>query len=193
MARPRTIEERDLIAALARVFATYGYDGASLAHLAQATGLQRASLYHRFPGGKAQMAEEVLKAVGDWVEAEVVAPLCGAGPPRERLTRALGAFNRLYEGGTRACLLNMLSAPGAGDEPLRPAIGAAFDTLTAAFAHLARDAGQPDAAAQAFGERAVMLVQGSLVMCRGTGRTAPFTNALTRIEDDLFPRMEALS
>lgn len=185
MARPRSIDEPDLIAGLALAFGKYGYDGASLAHLSRATGLQRASLYHRFPGGKAQMADEVLKAVDTWVSDEVVAPLTGDGPPKERLGRALEAFNRLYDGGKRACLLNMLSAPRAEDGPIRPAIGAAFARLIAAFTHLARDAGEDEPAAKAFGEKAVMLLQGSLVLCRGTGETEHFIHALRQIEIDL--------
>jgi len=62
MARRATIEDDDLICKLTDVFRNVGYDGASLAVLADATGLKKASLYHRFPGGKEQMAEEVFKA-----------------------------------------------------------------------------------------------------------------------------------
>jgi AcrR family transcriptional regulator len=77
MPRPRSIEEDDLIGRLARVFREVGFEGASLSILAQATGLQRASLYHRFPGGKQQMAEEVLTTTGAWLEAKVLQVLSG--------------------------------------------------------------------------------------------------------------------
>ena len=191
MARPRSIDEPDLIAALARIFGDVGYEGASLSQLARATGLQKASLYHRFPGGKAQMAEEVLKALQAWVEGEVLAHLNGDGPPSERLHRALASFATIYDGGARACLLNMLSTPRQEDGPLSPAIHAAFTALIDGFTRLARDAGQDAATARATGERAVMLVQGSLVLCRGTRSNAPFARALASIEHDLIPSQGA--
>eukprot|EP01034_Spumella_vulgaris_P003226 gene3226-4166_t len=34
---------------LTEVFTRFGYDGASMELLSQATGLKKASLYHRFP------------------------------------------------------------------------------------------------------------------------------------------------
>ena len=54
------ITDGQLTEALTRVFQTYGYDGATLSRISDATGLQRASLYHRFPGGKEEMAKFVL-------------------------------------------------------------------------------------------------------------------------------------
>ena len=44
MARPRSVTEDDLLARLARLFSEVGYEGASLSLLAEATGLQKASL-----------------------------------------------------------------------------------------------------------------------------------------------------
>ncbi len=60
MANVRKVEDEDLMHRLSEVFKEYGYEGASLAILSQASGLKRPSLYHRFPRGKQQMAEEVL-------------------------------------------------------------------------------------------------------------------------------------
>jgi len=50
------ITDAQLTDALTDVFRTYGYEGATLSRISEATGLQRASLYHRFPGGKEAMA-----------------------------------------------------------------------------------------------------------------------------------------
>ena len=40
---------------LFQLFRQHGYDGVSLAKIAAATELGKASLYHHFPGGKAEM------------------------------------------------------------------------------------------------------------------------------------------
>lgn len=193
MARPRTIDEANLIGSLAKVFADVGYEGASLAMLSKETGLQRASLYHRFPDGKAQMASAVLQYIDTWMEEHVLVHLNGDGPPKERLKSALENFSQLYDSGRKACLLNMLSSPRADDGPFRKSIGDAFKALTDGFAKLAKDSGHDADSAEVCGERAVMLIQGSLVMCRGTGTTEPFTNALKSIESDLLGKLEAVA
>ena len=54
--RPQKTLDEDVLAGLTEVFQSKGYEAASLQDLARATGLKKASLYHRFPGGKKQMA-----------------------------------------------------------------------------------------------------------------------------------------
>src|SRR5687767_6837809 len=63
LTRPMTkpvVDRADLLPLLAEVFRSHGYEGATLALISQATGLGKGSLYHFFPGGKAQMAADVL-------------------------------------------------------------------------------------------------------------------------------------
>ena len=48
-------ERADTLPALAEVFREYGYEGTSLARITKATGLGKGSLYHFFPGGKAEI------------------------------------------------------------------------------------------------------------------------------------------
>jgi TetR/AcrR family transcriptional repressor of lmrAB and yxaGH operons len=185
MARPRSIEEPALIAALARVFADVGYEGASLARLSRAAGLKKPSLYHRFPGGKQQMAEEVLAAVGVWLQDEVLNVLNGPGTPADRLARVAANLDGFYRGGRQSCLLNMLSSPHIAEGPFAPTIRSAFDQLVSGLAGLAADAGLP--APRQGAERAVMLLQGSLVMSRGLGTTEPFRNFLKMLPAELIP------
>ncbi|MFN0116420.1 MAG: TetR/AcrR family transcriptional regulator [Paracoccaceae bacterium] len=189
MARPRSVGEDDLIARLAGVFGEAGYHGASLAQLAEAAGLRKASLYHRFPGGKEQMAAEVLAAVLGRFGNEVIAPLTDSGaPPRSRLARVVPALDALYSGGRKSCLLNMLSSPRTGDGPFSPAIRAAFAVLIDAFARLATDAGHAPEAAQRRARRVVALMQGSLVVSRGSGSDEPFREFLRQLPGDLIAR-----
>lgn len=58
----KTLNVRDaLLEQLVVVFRERGYEGATLVQLAAATGLGKASLYHHFPGGKAEMAAVLLR------------------------------------------------------------------------------------------------------------------------------------
>lgn len=186
MARPQTIDEDALISRLAAVFRDVGYEGASLALLSEATGLQRASLYHRFPGGKREMAQEVLAAALTWFAENVLAPLKSDGAPKARLAVVAKQLDGFYDGGRKACLLNMLAAPRLEDGPFSPAIKNALEALIDAFAKLARDSGHAPKAALKRAERTVMMLQGSLVLCRGLGGADPFRAFLESLPGDLL-------
>lgn len=184
--RPQTIDEDVLISRLAAVFRDVGYEGASLALLSAATGLQKASLYHRFPGGKREMAQEVLATARSWFAENVLAPLHSDGAPKARLAFVAEQLDGFYDGGRKACLLNMLSAPRLQDGPFSAAIKKALEALIEAFAKLARDSGHAPKAARKRAERAVMLLHGSLVLCRGLGGVDPFRAFLKSLPGDLL-------
>ena len=186
MARHALVDEEELLSRLTRVFRDVGYDGASLAQLADAAQLKRASLYHRFPGGKAEMARAVLAAASDWLGEHVIAPLTASGPPAARLERAAANLAAFYDDGETACLLNLLSSPDMADGPFGDEIRRSFQTLIEAFARLAQDAGLDQATAARRAERAVMMMQGALVLSRGLGATAPFETFLQDLPDDLL-------
>lgn len=186
MARPQMVSDEDLIDRLSAVFSDVGYAGASMADLAAAAGLGKASLYHRFPNGKQQMAQEVLADAGGWLQHHVLAPLTTAGDPKERLANAVIAMDAFYRGGRKACLLNMLSAPRIEDGPFAPAVRSAMLAVMAAFATLARDAGASPQAAERRAEQAFMMLQGSLVLSRGLGSTEPFAACLATLSDTLL-------
>lgn len=188
MTRPSSIKDEALIAHLAEVFRDVGYEGASLAKLSAASGLQRASLYHRFPGGKQQMAEEVLSSAIDWTVENVIEPLTGEGDLRERWSRVRRALDKLYGAGRKSCLLNMLMTPRNAGGPFAGAIQSALAALVDAFSRFARQAGQPENEARRIGQRAVALIQGSLVLSRGLHDPKPFHDALDSIEAELMPK-----
>jgi TetR/AcrR family transcriptional regulator, lmrAB and yxaGH operons repressor len=186
MARTQSISEADLIGRLSLVFRDRGYEGAALADLASAAGLKKASLYHRFPGGKQQMAEEVMAAALAWYRSNVLEPLSEPGPPPSRLAAVVERLRGFYDGGRRACLLNMLSAPDAATSPFASTIKAAFEAIAAAFAGIARESGHAPAEARRRGDRAVMLLHGSLVMARGLASPAPFEAFLDDLPRELL-------
>lgn len=186
MARPQTIDDDDLIARLSGVFRAVGYAGASLSLLTQATGLQKASLYHRFPRGKQQMAEEVIAAAVAWYGANIFEPLKGGGAPEARLATVARNLDDFYASGGKACLLNMLAAPAEADGPFAAPIRAALEAIVEAFAGIARDAGHDAAAARARAERTAMLLHGSLVMSRGLGSSEPFRSFLSALPEELI-------
>jgi TetR/AcrR family transcriptional regulator, lmrAB and yxaGH operons repressor len=186
MARTQSVSDSDLIDRISGVFRRDGYSGASLASLAETAGLKKASLYHRFPGGKEQMAEEVLGAALEWYGTNILKPLAGPGRPRERLQEVTAKLDAFYAGGRQSCLLNMLASARQDESPFAAGIKSAFETVVAAFAALAREAGAPAEEAEMRAQRVVMLLHGSLVMSRGIGSGAPFQAFLASLPNDLI-------
>jgi TetR/AcrR family transcriptional regulator, lmrAB and yxaGH operons repressor len=174
MARPQMIDDADLLDRLSHTFRAVGYEGASLARLAQSAGMQKPSLYHRFPRGKRQMAEEVLSAARAWYVAHVFGPLAGDGIPADRIASVARALDAFYDGGKQACLLNLMSQPPSDASPFADPIREMFGALIDAFAAVAREAGVPPDAADARASRTVALLHGSLVLARGLNSVAPF-------------------
>ena len=81
------VERSQVLRALGEVFRAHGYEGASLTLITEATGLGKGSLYHLFPGGKEQMAAEVLADI-DAGSNSTSTRLCARPPiPRARSRR----------------------------------------------------------------------------------------------------------
>ena len=58
-----TRSREEIVLALFDLFRRAGYEGVSIGEISAATGLGRSSLYHYFPGGKADMAAAVIRAL----------------------------------------------------------------------------------------------------------------------------------
>jgi len=90
---------RDLILdAFARQLATVGYAGISLAGVAATAGIQKASMYHHFSGGKEQMYTEVALRYSDQLGARVSAAVSAPGGFEQRLV-ALAEASAEQHGG----------------------------------------------------------------------------------------------
>src|SRR5262252_8758293 len=107
--RPAKISKNKLYGALSDVFRRKGYDGASYADLMKATGLVKASLYHRFPGGKEEMVDAILSDVDREFAEYVVKPAFEAGAPIVRARKMARRLREFYKSGQLWCLLDTLT------------------------------------------------------------------------------------
>jgi len=186
MGRRATVSDEDLMDRLGDVFRDVGFEGASMTALAEAAGLKKASLYHRFPGGKHQMAEEALRSLVERFETGMLAALSSDAPPRARLQAMMRALDWFYDGGRKACLLNMLASPDWEHGPFNREIGAAFDALTDAMARTLEDAGFEPGAARRRAIKALAQIEGALVVSRGRTSMEPFQITLADLPEDLL-------
>ena len=70
-----------MLTAASSLFRARGYEGIGIAELLEKSGAPRGSLYFHFPGGKEQMANEVLAAIDLWFNEKIYAPLRAASDP----------------------------------------------------------------------------------------------------------------
>ena len=160
-------------------FRKHGYDGASLATLSKRTGLGKSSLYHHFPGGKEQMALDVLAhlnaALRPTFEAVEAQP-----DAKKKLKLMLDAIDAFYDGGKKACLLERLGASvdrARFGSPLR----ATFVDWISALTSICRAGGLSAAVSRRRAEAAVVRIEGALVVAAAMDDASIFTRSL----DDL--------
>ncbi|ARV61822.1 TetR family transcriptional regulator [Nostocales cyanobacterium HT-58-2] len=174
---------------LVNVFRQYGYEGATLSRISQATGLGKASLYHHFPNGKQEMAEAVLEYVSQWFHAAILEPLRHPGEPRKRIQAMNESLKQFYNCGRDACLLAIFSLGESNDlfhQQVNQMLSAWIDGLV----QVLEEAGLPTTQARQRAEDAVMQVQGALVLTRGLKSTAPFERILEQLPEQLLQKVE---
>ena len=88
--------------------------------------------------------------------------------------------------GERACPLNVLSAPMGAEGRFATAVRSTLQAWIDALAACMEGAGIRHDEARARAVQGVSLVQGSLVVSRGLGTTAPFQAALISLPDMLL-------
>ena len=175
---------------LFHLFRRHGYDGVSLAKIAEATGLGKASLYHHFPGGKAEMVEATLAYSGRWMAQNIIEPLQGEGEPRARLVEMCDRISTLYGAGEQPCLLASLTLGGSRDK-FHGAIGVRLRALIDAIAAVLIEAGLASELAQQRGEDAVIMIQGALIVSRGIDDPGPFQRAIAQLPERLWEGLPA--
>src|SRR5919197_1479958 len=69
-----------MIQSAALLFRRQGIEGTSFSDVLEHSGAPRGSIYHHFPGGKSQLAEEATRYAGDFIAAGLVTALAEDDP-----------------------------------------------------------------------------------------------------------------
>ncbi len=176
------VSDLEILNGLMSVFRAKGYDGASLNELAEATGLKKASLYHRFPGGKKEMTSAVLDFMKSCVDTKVYKVLSDEKTaPNQRLNEGLKNIKAVYNNGKEVCLYRSLSMD-TGMTLFGEQIEKGINQWLESFIILGKAMKLDDATATQFAKQTFIDVQGSLVLSKALGSTEPFQNAIQQIE-----------
>jgi TetR/AcrR family transcriptional repressor of lmrAB and yxaGH operons len=177
------ISRDDAIARIAEVFREQGFEGASLSAITAASGLGKGSLYNHFPGGKDQMAAEVLQHVDRWFETEIYTPLRATGRPRTAIVAMFEATDSYFRNGRRICLVGAFALDATRDR-FAAAVQDYFARWIAALAAALERGGA--GSARTLAETTVAGIQGALVLTRALDDPAVFGRQLEQLQARLL-------
>lgn len=172
-------EKADVIPMVAEVFRELGFEGASLSLITERTKLSKGSLYHFFPGGKEEMAAEILAHVHGWFVTQVFEPL-EREEPRAAIRAMWQAVDDYFRSGRRICLIGAFALDETRDRfarPIRTYFKRWIDALQGALVR----GGMTPASARAQAEEAVIGIQGALTLTRALNDKAIFTRTLNQL------------
>lgn len=178
-------ERRDVVPLLAEVFRTYGFEGASLARIAEGTGMGKGSMYNFFPGGKEEMAEAVLSEIDDWFRQQVFQPLRATEDVAQGVERMFTAVGRYFLSGRKVCLVGVF-ALGHERDRFAVKVQAYFAEWVQALATALQRGGRDADTALALAEDVVGGIQGALVLARAADEPDLFMRALRRMRQRLL-------
>ena len=172
-------EKSEILPLVAEVFRALGYEGASFSQITKLTGISKGSLFHVFPGGKEQMAAEILAGIDEWFVKNVYEPL-ETGEPEAALGHMWTETDIYFRSGGRICLVGAFALDATRDQ-LRAAIQTYFTRWVHALAGCLVRAGADATEASAFAEQAVLSIQGGLLLARAINDETVFARTLKRL------------
>jgi AcrR family transcriptional regulator len=174
----------DLLPSIADVVRRRGYDGTTMAELATVTGLGKATIYHHFPGGKAEVAQALARHAIAELDALAARHLRAQGPWNERLEAFVDGFAEYVDGGKANCLLATLVLTGAQDE-VDELVDVQMREWLQAVATAYTESGLGEKAARRRARELVIALHGGLVLARLLGGPKAFTQTVKRLHREL--------
>lgn len=169
-----------------RLLAERGYAGMELRDVAERGEAPRGSIYHHFPGGKAQLAAEAAELDGVRIRTGIERSLLERG-----LKETLVMFGEIFRRRS-AEDPSLIGCPVAAAALARPEDPALAEAATAAFeswegaiaAALEREGVTADRAAT-FAGMVISTVEGALVRARAAGDHSPLDSAIAGLKQAL--------
>lgn len=174
-----------ILEATGELFARQGYAGTGMSQIVSEGGAALGSIYHFFPGGKAQLCAESIRRSGELYLALIEGLLGGADNIVEGVRDFfLGAGEHLVlTDYADACPIATIALEVAStDEELRQATAEVFGSwVTAAARHLERG-GVPASEAGTLATFALAALEGAFILCRAHRSTDAIVSAAAYVQ-----------
>ena len=183
-ARPARTDARErMIRSAALLFRRQGIEGTSFADVLDHSGAPRGSIYHHFPAGKSQLAEEATRYAGEYIAAGLAAALAD-DDPLAAIRSFTESWLEVLRGDDFAAGCPILAAAVEGDRlpAARDAAGAAFEDWESLLADaFERNRVAPERA-RSVASLTVAAIEGGIVMARAQHSTKPLERVATEVE-----------
>ena len=185
---PRGSDSRErMLRGASELLGEYGAGATSIDRVLARTGAPRGSVYHHFPGGRAQLVEEAVTRSGDLMAKRIDAAVAAED---QDPVAALDSFfalwrERLTENGYRVgCPVAAVAAATNDEAPqLARSAAAVFARWQQALAAHFHRHGLAPARSTRLAAFVVAALEGAVIMCRAEQTTAPLDATATELRE----------
>ncbi len=181
--------------ASARLFRQQGLTGTGIKQILKEAGAGFSSLYHYFPGGKDQLATEVIRITGASFQHQVESTWDAAPDVTTAVKAVFDGAAALLEatGYADACpIATMALEVASTSEPLRAATAGVFSEWADAVTARLVTAGAGEGEARRLAFTVIALLEGGFLLCRATKSTEPLLaagrTAMTAVQQATPPK-----
>lgn len=163
-----------MIVSATQLFREQGLSGTGFRDVVTHSGAPRGSIYHHFPGGKNELAEEAVRFAGATVAGQIERA-AQAGSPQAMIQAFTGGWRRRLERSEfrAGCPVIAVAIEADAAPDVAAAAAEAFAAWEALLAQELRRSGIPRARAGRLATLTVTAIEGAVIQCRVARSTAP--------------------
>jgi AcrR family transcriptional regulator len=161
----------------------HGVEATSFSQVLEHSGAPRGSIYHHFPGGKAQLIEEATVHAGDIIVKLLTDAVERHQDPVAAVDAIADFWRTVMHNSDFAAGCPVLAATLEGDRSpaARDAARVAFERWQYLLADILRRAGVPEERARSLASMSISAIEGAVILARAQRSNAP----LERVVDEL--------
>jgi AcrR family transcriptional regulator len=170
-----------MIESAAQLMRERGVQATSFSEVLAHSGAPRGSIYHHFPGGKAQLIEEATRYAGEFTAAGLVAALAD-DDPTAAIHRFAGLWQRILERSDFGAGCPVVAATLDGEPSARAAAAQAFTRWEELLAEGFEARGVPRERAESLATIFLAAIEGAVVLARADRSTEPLKRVAGELE-----------
>jgi len=178
-----------MVRSAASLISAHGVSATSLSEVLSDSGAPRGSIYHHFPDGKRQLAEDAIQ----WTSERVLAYLRSGATDSaaDVLGRFIGLWRQVVvrSGGAEGCVVAGVAIDTDEDAPLMELVRATFRSWVDLLAEQLEASGVPAGRARPIAQTTLAGMEGSLILCRAEGNSGPLDEVAEELMRLLPPGM----
>jgi AcrR family transcriptional regulator len=174
---------RRMIRSAAVLFRSKGVDGTAFSDVIAHSGAPRGSIYHHFPGGKAELAEEATRYAGEYVAAALAAALAEDDPVATMAGFAAAVGKGLEQTKFQdGCPIVAAALEGSRTPGARAAAADAIRSWEDLLAEAFERNGVAPERARSVATMIVAGIEGAIMLSRAEGSVEPLTRVTVELE-----------